>query len=102
MKQKTFFTIAALIFVMMAVYFTIQMQGSAQKQCSYDFGLYCMQEVFEECPYGIFHASIYWSCCLGSGVCGAVWTVYCESDNWTPVITTCSCDGYDPSECGSW
>ncbi len=100
MKQKTFFTIAAIIFIIMAVYFTTQMSGSSQRQCSFDFYLYCLGDAFEDCPNGVSQASIYWSCCVGDGNCGAVWTITCEDEEYNPVYTACSCDGEDPAECG--
>ncbi len=96
MKQKTFYTIAAIIFIMMAVYFTMQMNGSAQNGCHYDFFVWCGFASIADCPHGVDFATIYWSCCDGY-LCGAIWRVTCENQFGLPKIDYVSCDGVDPT-----
>ncbi len=99
MKKKPFFTIAAIIFLLMATYFTMQMRGSGSKTCSVSFEQLCYADAFGVCrgtPWGYY--MIIGIC--DHTTCITVWKLYCE-DDYGIVSYYLTCEG-NSSNCTQW
>ncbi len=102
MKKTTLFTVAVIIFLLMAGYFTLQVRGMAQKKCTASNA--CVYEAEGSCmPRGSMgYATVIFSNCLALGHCGTLFRVSCE-DNETGLPFSFYYECLSNSfECGMW
>ncbi len=97
MKKKPFFTIAAIIFLLMATYFTMQMRGSGNKTCRISLEGECDLNVNDICNGFPMGYSLIYGICDGE-FCSTCWRVYCD-DDYGIVTYYVTCEPTRSSDC---
>ncbi len=102
MKQKTFFSIAAIVFILVVGFFSIQLLSRAEHSCTPYFDFDCDSQAQAACEGGDYLELAIGGWCLGS-TCRGMFGIYCEDLDdpfnyiWNGNVT---CDEYGNSECG--
>ncbi len=102
MKQKTFFSIAAIIFILIVGFFSIQLLSSPEHECRAYFDFDCDSQAQVACEGSDYMYLLGGQWCLGSK-CRGVFQIYCEDidDPFNYIYNgNVTCDDYGNPDCG--